>query len=1206
MNTNLKQFSIIQANVQSLLEKKDELIEILKSTPHLAMLLSETWTIEEQTRKYNIVGYNKIIKSRSDGYGGVAIYLNNSLAYKILDLGYSWNFEVVGIHIEAINLVLVSLYVNPSINIREFKESMKNLLNQINSFDRIIIGGDLNAHHRAWGCAGNKRKGEALYDLINVSNFTILNDGSMTHIPRDLNKQPSAIDITICSSNMIPKVTWQVQNNSLGKCAHLIIKIDVNIEVQIKALEKKVMCKNKIFKEIQNIKGSSFCDLEDLQEDLKKIVQKHTRYVKFTPKNWWTEELSSLYQLKKVALLNYNRVSNSINLIELNKIEAKFVQQKKFAKKNNVLTLINKISPQSTSAEAWKLINNVRGSKKTANSPSLIDRNLQSAEQFMQNNYVNSPQIIMNQNHNYVDGYQILDMIVWRRILKKKAKKSAPGDDKISYNMLLNLNDEAATKTITELNKIYNKCQIPSSLKTIKTIAVPKPGRNPNLIESYRPIALQQTMLKTLNIAVHNEMDLHINKANLIPSHSFGFRKNCSTITCLGFVTNTIMNLKRQNKKIGAIFFDLSNAFNDVNIEILIDTLKSMRFPVNIINWIHECLINRPTILVTNNNTITFNVSNGLPQGDVNAPTLFNLYTSTFHEINSLQDTCMAQFADDFIGIVSGLTVNEVEIKLQVLCDHFVNIADRLKLKVNTQKTKYMMFNNSNKHLNITMSNQPIIKVNSYKYLGVILDRNLNFGSHIRNLKNKVDERINMLKVINGTRHGSHPQTMLTVYKALVTNLISYGSAIYGNTSKTYNQMLEVAQRKSLRIATGCTKTTPINSLAAIAATEPLSINRVYSTKKEIAKYIVNKSIVAEQLRSTPKPRDWEVDKKITFMQMIYWKNENDFAKLATLKESPHHNPTVHISDRLLDISLKKKTSSKQELKQAALETIDLYTGFTKIYTDASKLDDGNCGIGIYDSDSKRKISSKLSNNVNIMSAELTAIQIACSYINHYHYKKTVILTDSLASCKYLKKHLTSEQYNEITHQICFNNDNTSEVWIQWIPSHVGLQGNEIADALANEAHDQNQTVSNKILLEDGVVQFKNQKYADFDHWYQITSIEKGHKYYEYQNKITTKPWFYNLKINGPNLRTMNRLLCGHDYSGYWLGVMKIKDSSLCDVCAVDNTASHIILECTKFLVIRTKYKFDRFNTLRSLIGQRSLETLNSIIKFLHEIDIII
>ncbi len=86
-----------------------------------------------------------------------------------------------------------------------------------------------------------------------------------------------------------------------------------------------------------------------------------------------------------------------------------------------------------------------------------------------------------------------------------------------------------------------------------------------------------------------------------------------------------------------------------------------------------------------------------------------------------------------------------------------------------------------------------------------------------------------MYRVTNDIKHGGHPQTMLQIYQSLVTSVVMYGSSIYGNSSKTFNLRIETIHRKTFRVATGSTKTTLINSPAAISAVESLHIKRVRS-----------------------------------------------------------------------------------------------------------------------------------------------------------------------------------------------------------------------------------------------------------------------------------------------------------------------------------------------------------------------------------------
>ncbi|CAL4146014.1 unnamed protein product, partial [Meganyctiphanes norvegica] len=70
--------------------------------------------------------------------------------------------------------------------------------------------------------------------------------------------------------------------------------------------------------------------------------------------------------------------------------------------------------------------------------------------------------------------------------------------------------------------------------------------------------------------------------------------------------------------------------------------------------------------------------------------------------------------------------------------------------------------------------------------------------------------------------------------------------------------------------------------------------------------------------------------------------------------------------------------------------------------------------------------------------------------------QEVVILTDSLSGIMALENH-HHRSYSTITNQILnvanILKESTANLTIQWVPSHVGLTGNEKADSLAKEAH---------------------------------------------------------------------------------------------------------------------------------------------------------
>lgn len=178
-------------------------------------------------------------------------------------------------------------------------------------------------------------------------------------------------------------------------------------------------------------------------------------------------------------------------------------------------------------------------------------------------------------------------------------------------------------------------------------------------------------------------------------------------------------------------------------------------------------------------------------------------------------------------------------------------------------------------------------------------------------------------------------------------------------------------------------------------------------------------------------------------------------------------------------------------------------------------------------------------------------------------------------------------------------------VAIQWIPSHVNIRGNEIADSLAKHAIDGTITISNVILIKDAFVILNNKLLEKVNLWYRdYVEIEgKGIKFYNFQNVIEKRPWFFNTDLSGTEVRLLNRLLSGHDYSKSWLAKMKLADDPDCEICQEPETAEHVILFCSRFGRIRAMYSFEcKFKSLLDLFQSKDLATFKEVVKFLKQI----
>jgi len=91
---------------------------------------------------------------------------------------------------------------------------------------------------------------------------------------------------------------------------------------------------------------------------------------------------------------------------------------------------------------------------------------------------------------------------------------------------------------------------------------VPKPGKDPTDVTSYRTISLLSTISKLLEKLLSRHISTAMNPNTWFPEHQFGFRKAHSTIQQCHRITHTIQTALEHKQYCTAAFLDVSQAFD--------------------------------------------------------------------------------------------------------------------------------------------------------------------------------------------------------------------------------------------------------------------------------------------------------------------------------------------------------------------------------------------------------------------------------------------------------------------------------------------------------------------------------------------------------------------------------------------------------------------------------------------------------------------
>ena len=189
-------------------------------------------------------------------------------------------------------------------------------------------------------------------------------------------------------------------------------------------------------------------------------------------------------------------------------------------------------------------------------------------------------------------------------------------------------------------------------------------------------------------------------------------------------------------------------------------------------------------VMYKNTSSLLREVTCGVPQGSVLGPLLFIIYTNDLP--NALRFTRCVLFADDTTIYYSSRNLVHVIQNISVDLKHLTEWFKSNKLSLNISKTNYMLFTKNNKdyeqNINLRLSNENITRVNSTKFLGMIIDDKLNWQDHISHTKNKMSSG---LYALNKSKHVLGKNHLKTLYHSLIHPYLSYGILLWGSASKS-------------------------------------------------------------------------------------------------------------------------------------------------------------------------------------------------------------------------------------------------------------------------------------------------------------------------------------------------------------------------------------------------------------------------------------
>ena len=387
------------------------------------------------------------------------------------------------------------------------------------------------------------------------------------------------------------------------------------------------------------------------------------------------------------------------------------------------------------------------------------------------------------------------------KIIKNLKNKKSVGMDEIPVALLKSTAHIVSKPLSFIMNLCFKTGKFPSALKysIVKPLFKNKGGKND--LKNYRPISLLSNISKIFEKIMHEQITDFLENHQILSENQNGFRKGKSTIRAIYQTLKVIIQTLNKRRIATALCIDLTKAFDSVDHGILKKKLEACGVRGTALSLIESLIEGRwqcTEVLGGDGKSVrsAFGaIDRGVPQGGVLSPLLYILYTNDITDI--IENKNIVLFADDKTIVydkpTTQTTKNDIENDLGTLNDWFKSN----NLLLNISKTQLMQFKpkTTNDSLCIEYRGEELKTQDEILFLGVVLDKNLNWEAHVEKVAAKLSQFCYALRVM---RDAVGFSASLTSCHAYVQSRIRYGIIFWGGA--TGAERILKLQKRCLRV----------------------------------------------------------------------------------------------------------------------------------------------------------------------------------------------------------------------------------------------------------------------------------------------------------------------------------------------------------------------------------------------------------------------
>lgn len=585
---------------------------------------------------------------------------------------------------------------------------------------------------------------------------------------------------------------------------------------EIKIKHKRIQLSQhtiKLLKEKKNLlrrkhRNRDNANLSQIVSQLKLITQMATNAISEDYRKYWSTELSSIKQdnnifkhIKRLSTYKSksevphsisNEANNTTYVNDGEKCEALAEQfAKVHCQTTNVDTPMNHVV-----SEVNKIYEKAQPILQFSEDipANFVDNELQVTEQSTIDKFISSKEL--------------------KEIIRSRNNKKSTGSDNMPNYALRKISSGIIYWFVILFNHIINTQHIPKNWKHAIITPIPKPNKNANMIENWRPISQVPTISKCFEKYIDDRMRKACSLKQILDPWQFGFQPGNSTNHAIAKLINDVKDGLNKKTPTIAITIDLQSAFDVMWHDGLIYKLHQMNFEPYIIYLIRNFLSNR-TFAVKLNNTLSKprDIVAGTPQGCIVSALLFILYLNDIPKgPNAYCNIKRLLFADDIVIYSTTKNLAFANTAMNNYLNTLQNYISIWKLKINMKKCEAISFvghytdlskeirRNALK-IKLKIKDEYIKNVKNIKYLGIQITQNLQYNTHVKYIISKAIGAQYLLKNIFNSKY-IKKSIKLLCYKQLIRPLLLYGTpcwAIVNLISSYQMEQIRKLERKILR-----------------------------------------------------------------------------------------------------------------------------------------------------------------------------------------------------------------------------------------------------------------------------------------------------------------------------------------------------------------------------------------------------------------------